>query len=226
MSTCQLGAKQSTAKRAPHFSRPLTAAPASVQGVDGGVASGSCEVRYEDNEVVLRSRGDVVARIHSGAVEVAPDPTIRPHWRIHFTIDDVEAAARAARPWWHGPPVGRRLDRGHPDWPGRGPLLRDRAKGALRVVELSRPWSRRRPACRVTCPRGQHAGFPGKLSAQPCKGGGAARDVRAGIIAPGSSSIAGRLRYWCPSKASAIQRGPHPVALLVSCPHKVDHRDS
>ncbi len=34
----------------------------------------SCEVRYEDNEVVLRSRGDVVARIHSGAVEAAPDP--------------------------------------------------------------------------------------------------------------------------------------------------------
>jgi predicted enzyme related to lactoylglutathione lyase len=54
-------------------------------------------VRYEDNEVVLRSRGDVVARIHSGAVEAAPDPTIRPHWQIHFTVDDVEAAARAAR---------------------------------------------------------------------------------------------------------------------------------
>ncbi|MER7693398.1 VOC family protein, partial [Streptomyces sp. NPDC097610] len=58
---------------------------------------GSCEVRYEDNEVVLRSRGDVVARIHSGAVEAAPDPTIRPHWQIHFTVDDVEAASRAAR---------------------------------------------------------------------------------------------------------------------------------
>ncbi|MFJ1602043.1 VOC family protein [Streptomyces sp. NPDC088253] len=60
-------------------------------------APGACEVRYEDNEVVLRSRGDVVARIHSGAVEAAPDPTIRPHWQIHFTVDDVEAAARAAR---------------------------------------------------------------------------------------------------------------------------------
>ncbi|MGW1506023.1 VOC family protein, partial [Streptomyces mirabilis] len=31
----------------------------------------------------------------SGAVEAAPDPTIRPHWQIHFTVDDVEAAARA-----------------------------------------------------------------------------------------------------------------------------------
>ncbi|MEU9284587.1 VOC family protein [Streptomyces sp. NPDC048275] len=60
-------------------------------------APGCCEVDYEDNEVVLRSQGDVVARIHSGAVEAAPDPTIRPHWRIHFTVDDVEACARAAR---------------------------------------------------------------------------------------------------------------------------------
>jgi predicted enzyme related to lactoylglutathione lyase len=60
-------------------------------------APGSCEVHYEDNEVVLRSRGDVVARIHSGAIGAAPDPTIRPHWQIHFTVDDVEAAARATR---------------------------------------------------------------------------------------------------------------------------------
>ncbi|MCX4459517.1 VOC family protein [Streptomyces sp. NBC_01728] len=60
-------------------------------------APGSCEVHYEDNEVVLRSRGDVVARIHSGAIGAAPGPTIRPHWQIHFTVDDVEAAARATR---------------------------------------------------------------------------------------------------------------------------------
>lgn len=58
---------------------------------------GSCEVRYEDNEVALRSQGEVVARIHSGAVEAAPDPTIRPHWQIHFAVADVEACARAAR---------------------------------------------------------------------------------------------------------------------------------
>ncbi|WP_028804135.1 VOC family protein [Streptomyces sp. 142MFCol3.1] len=60
-------------------------------------APGCCEVDYEENEVVLRSRGDIVARIHSGAVGAAPDPTIRPHWQIHFAVSDVEACARAAR---------------------------------------------------------------------------------------------------------------------------------
>ncbi|AVH54902.1 MULTISPECIES: VOC family protein [Streptomyces] len=58
---------------------------------------GCCEVRYEENEVVLRSQEQVVARIHSGAVGAAPDPTIRPHWQIHFAVSDVEACARAAR---------------------------------------------------------------------------------------------------------------------------------
>jgi predicted enzyme related to lactoylglutathione lyase len=59
--------------------------------------AGCCEVHYEENEVVLRSKGDVVARIHSGALEAAPDPTLRPHWQIHFAVSDVEACARAAR---------------------------------------------------------------------------------------------------------------------------------
>lgn len=57
---------------------------------------GCCEVRYEANEVVLRSHGEVVARIESGALEAAPDPTIRPHWQIHFRVEDVAACARAA----------------------------------------------------------------------------------------------------------------------------------
>ncbi|MFJ8821095.1 VOC family protein [Streptomyces sp. NPDC102467] len=60
-------------------------------------APGSCDVQYEDEEVVLRSGGDVVARIHSGAVESAPDPAIRPHWQIHFMVADVEACVRATR---------------------------------------------------------------------------------------------------------------------------------
>lgn len=55
---------------------------------------GCCEVHYEGNEVVLRSRGTVVARISSGALEAAPDPTIRPHWQIHFAVADVEACAK------------------------------------------------------------------------------------------------------------------------------------
>ncbi|CAM5682468.1 VOC family protein [Streptomyces fumanus] len=57
---------------------------------------GACEVGYEGGEVVLRSNGDVVARIESGALEAAPDPTIRPHWQVHFFAADVAACARAA----------------------------------------------------------------------------------------------------------------------------------
>ncbi|MFI6335510.1 VOC family protein [Streptomyces sp. NPDC050535] len=63
----------------------------------GSSAPGSYEVHYEENEVVLRGQGEVVARIYSGAVGSAPDPTVRPHWQIHFAVSDVEACARAAR---------------------------------------------------------------------------------------------------------------------------------
>jgi len=57
---------------------------------------GCCEVRYEGGEVVLRSEGHIVARIESGALGAAPDPTIRPHWQIHFAVEDVAACVRAA----------------------------------------------------------------------------------------------------------------------------------
>ncbi|MEN3586598.1 VOC family protein [Streptomyces sp. ZYX-F-203] len=57
---------------------------------------GCCEVHYEGSEVVLRSRGEVVARIDSGALESAPDPTVRPHWQVHFHVEDIESCARAA----------------------------------------------------------------------------------------------------------------------------------
>ncbi|MER6122867.1 VOC family protein [Streptomyces sp. NPDC001795] len=60
-------------------------------------STGCCEVHYDGDEVVLRSGGAVVARIHSGAVEAAPDPTIRPHWQIHFAVADVDACVRIAR---------------------------------------------------------------------------------------------------------------------------------
>lgn len=58
---------------------------------------GCCEVHYDGDEVVLSSDGVVVARIHSGALESAPDPTIRPHWQVHFVVPDVDACVRAAR---------------------------------------------------------------------------------------------------------------------------------
>ncbi|WP_128379755.1 VOC family protein [Streptomyces cavernae] len=57
---------------------------------------GCCDVAYDGDEVVLRSGEDVVARISSGALEAAPDPTIRPHWQIHFRVPDVQACIRTA----------------------------------------------------------------------------------------------------------------------------------
>ncbi|MFD5627606.1 VOC family protein [Streptomyces sp. NPDC127072] len=63
----------------------------------GSSTPGDYEVHYEENEVVLRGRGEVVARIYSGAVGSAPDPMLRPHWQVHFAVSDVEACARAAR---------------------------------------------------------------------------------------------------------------------------------
>ncbi|MFG2882005.1 VOC family protein [Streptomyces sp. NPDC048297] len=57
---------------------------------------GCCEVEYEGDEVVLRSKGEVVARIDSGAAESAPDPSVRPHWQIHFAVGDVAACARSS----------------------------------------------------------------------------------------------------------------------------------
>ncbi|MGW0825341.1 VOC family protein [Streptomyces sp. NPDC002845] len=69
---------------------------------------GCCEVHYEGNEVVLRSEGDVVARISSGALEAAPDPTIRPHWQVHFPTSDVAACAKTAEA--HGGTVLRQSE--------------------------------------------------------------------------------------------------------------------
>ncbi|WP_405945822.1 VOC family protein [Streptomyces prunicolor] len=54
----------------------------------------SCDVQYEGGEVVLRSGGNVVARIESGALEAAPDPTVRPHWQVHFSVSDIRSCAR------------------------------------------------------------------------------------------------------------------------------------
>lgn len=62
-------------------------------------ADGCCSVSYDDEhaEVFVRSCGDVVARISSGAVEAAPDPAVRPHWAVHFAVDDVGARIEAAQ---------------------------------------------------------------------------------------------------------------------------------
>jgi predicted enzyme related to lactoylglutathione lyase len=52
---------------------------------------------YEQDEVVVRSRGTVVARLSSGAVEGAPDPAVRPHWSVQFRVADVDACVGTAR---------------------------------------------------------------------------------------------------------------------------------
>lgn len=57
----------------------------------------SCSVAYENDEVVVRSRGSIVARLVSGAVEAAPDPTLRPHWNVQFRVADVDACVDTAR---------------------------------------------------------------------------------------------------------------------------------
>jgi predicted enzyme related to lactoylglutathione lyase len=57
---------------------------------------GCCDVRYEDDEVLLMSNGHVLARLSSGAEDAAPDPLLRPRWEVHFPVDDVNATARAA----------------------------------------------------------------------------------------------------------------------------------
>ncbi|MGW0859042.1 VOC family protein [Streptomyces sp. NPDC002690] len=56
---------------------------------------GSCEVSYEDEEVIVRCEGRPLARISSGAVEASPDPVVRPHWQVQFLVDDVAGTAEA-----------------------------------------------------------------------------------------------------------------------------------
>ncbi|MEU7281624.1 VOC family protein [Streptomyces sp. NPDC045431] len=58
---------------------------------------GCCDVEYEQDEVVLRSGGRVVARLSSGALEAAPDPSIRPRWQVYFPVPDVDACVRATQ---------------------------------------------------------------------------------------------------------------------------------
>ncbi len=58
--------------------------------------AGCCQVDYEEDEVVLRQDGHVVARLSSGAAEAAPEPMIQPRWHVHFPVSDVEATVQAA----------------------------------------------------------------------------------------------------------------------------------
>ncbi|MGD9483678.1 VOC family protein [Streptomyces sp. TRM70308] len=50
-------------------------------------------VRFEADHVVLWVDGHHAADLWGGAVDSAPDPTIRPQWRVYFCVDDVDAVA-------------------------------------------------------------------------------------------------------------------------------------
>ncbi|MGW0390546.1 VOC family protein [Streptomyces sp. NPDC003042] len=59
---------------------------------------GCCEVSFhaESEHILLRHGRHTVARLRGGALAGAPDPHIRPRWRVHFRVPDVEAAVKAA----------------------------------------------------------------------------------------------------------------------------------
>lgn len=55
----------------------------------------SCEVQYENHEVLVRDGTHTVAALRGGAIGSAPDPQIRPRWHVFFRVADTDAAARA-----------------------------------------------------------------------------------------------------------------------------------
>ncbi|WP_051951884.1 VOC family protein [Actinacidiphila yeochonensis] len=94
-----------------------------------GSADG-CTVDYEHDEVVVRSGAGVVARLSSGAVEAAPDPRVRPHWDVQFTVPDIDACVDAARGLG-----GALIDRGR-DSVWEHAELRDPDGGLFTIVTL------------------------------------------------------------------------------------------
>ncbi|MEU3184233.1 VOC family protein [Streptomyces sp. NPDC006923] len=62
----------------------------------GSEAKASCEVRYEDGQVLVDDGTHTVAALRGGAVESAPDPQIRPRWHVSFRVADVDDAVEAA----------------------------------------------------------------------------------------------------------------------------------
>lgn len=62
----------------------------------GWTSPGCCDVRYEHEEIVLVCAGQPVATLGGGAPGSAPDPQVRPHWQVRFTVRDAMACARAA----------------------------------------------------------------------------------------------------------------------------------
>ncbi|MET9378625.1 VOC family protein [Streptomyces sp. NPDC003035] len=68
-----------------------------VLGWGQGAAEGFCDISYEEDQVVLRRRGQPVARLNSGPVEeAAPKPQLRPRWLVHFKVPDLDRAVALA----------------------------------------------------------------------------------------------------------------------------------
>ncbi|MGW6395087.1 VOC family protein [Streptomyces sp. NPDC055103] len=62
-----------------------------------GDSDGCCDTSYEEDQVVLRRRGQPVARLNSGPVEeAAPKPQLRPRWLVHFKVPDLDRAVEVA----------------------------------------------------------------------------------------------------------------------------------
>ena len=91
------------------------------------VESGSARVHQEQDEIVLKVGGRMVAGIRN-----VHDLEDRPRWRIHFAVRDVELAVGRARE------LGGGVEQAPADTPyGRAALLRDAEDGPFAVVQLS-----------------------------------------------------------------------------------------
>jgi len=91
------------------------------------------DIRYEHERVILRIDGETVAGLSGGAVEDAPDPRIRPHWHVHFRVEDVEASAAKAAS------LGAEVVSAPAESPsGRLAVIRD-PQGALFSIESAAP---------------------------------------------------------------------------------------
>ncbi|WP_405987234.1 VOC family protein [Streptomyces sp. NBC_00872] len=92
----------------------------------------SCEVHYEDHQVMVRDGTHTVAALRGGAVESAPDPQIRPRWHVYFRVPDVDSAVVAASAAG-GVVVAPPAPSG-PGGPGREATLRDPDGGLFTIT--------------------------------------------------------------------------------------------
>ncbi|GAA4656853.1 VOC family protein [Streptomyces buecherae] len=55
-----------------------------------------CEVDYAQGQVLVSDGTHAVAGLRGGAIEEAPDPSIRPRWHVYFPCSDVDTSMKAA----------------------------------------------------------------------------------------------------------------------------------